>query len=65
MKKNVGGIDRILRVILGVVILVVGYLNSSWWGLVGLVPIATGLMNFCPFYLPFNLSTSGKKDNNS
>ncbi len=61
MKKNVGNIDKYLRLVIGVVIGVVGYLNESWWGWVGLVPIMTGFMNFCPAYFPFKLSTS-KKD---
>lgn len=62
MKKNMGGIDKTLRLILGVVILIIGYLNESWWGLIGLVPILTGLTSFCPMYLPFGLSTIGKKE---
>ncbi len=51
MKANVGGIDRVMRIVLGLVLLslvVVG--PKSLWGLVGLVPLATGLMRFCPFY---------------
>lgn len=51
MKANVGGIDRVVRIALGLVLLslvVVG--PKSLWGLVGLVPLATGLMRFCPFY---------------
>ena len=57
MKKNVGGMDKNLRLIAGVIILIVGYLNSSWWGLVGLIPIITSLTSFCPFYLPLKMST--------
>ena len=60
MKKNMGSLDKNLRLIAGIVILLVGYLNSSWWGLVGLVPIITGLVSFCPAYLPFNMSTLKK-----
>lgn len=51
MKANVGGIDRVMRIVVGLVLLslvVVG--PKSLWGLVGLVPLATGLMRFCPFY---------------
>lgn len=51
MKANVGGIDRVMRIVLGLVLLslvVVG--PKSLWGLVGLVPLATGLMRFCPLY---------------
>ncbi len=62
MKKNMGSLDKKLRLILGIIILIIGYLNDSWWGLVGLVPIITSFISFCPIYLPFGLSTLGKKD---
>lgn len=55
MKANVGGIDKILRVTAGVVLLaltfVLGDESGLWlWGLIGIVPLATGLMGWCPFY---------------
>jgi len=62
MKKNVGSPDKIVRYILGVVIIAVGVYFKSWWGLVGLVPIFTASMGWCPFYVPLNLSTSKKSD---
>lgn len=58
MKANVGGIDRALRIVLGLVLLslvVVG--PKTLWGLVGLVPLATGLMRFCPVYPLLGVST--------
>ena len=58
MKANVGGIDRAMRIVLGLVLLslvVVG--PKTLWGLVGLVPLATGLMRFCPFYPLLGIST--------
>ena len=61
MKANVGSIDRVLRIIAGLAILGGGYYFKSWWGLVGLVPILTGIIRFCPAYLPFGLSTCGAK----
>ena len=63
MKKNVGSVDRPLRIIVGAVIVVWGVYAESWWGLVGLVPLMTGMLNWCPVYLPFNLSTIKKGDN--
>lgn len=51
MKANVGGLDRGLRIVIGLVLLslvVVG--PQSMWGLIGLVPLATGLLSFCPLY---------------
>lgn len=63
MKKNIGGLDKTLRLILGVVILIVGYIYESWWGLIGLIPIATSFSGFCPFYVPLKISTlRPKKD---
>lgn len=61
MKENVGGFDRIFRIVVGIVVLVVGYLYHSWWGLIGLVPLMTGLMNRCLLYLPFGISTCKMK----
>jgi len=62
MKKNMGNLDKNLRLILGAVILIIGYLNDSWWGLVGIVPILTSLVSFCPLYASFKLSTLNTKD---
>ncbi len=57
MKCNVGKTDRFLRIIIGLVILVIGYINSSWWGLLGLAILLTGLFRWCPGYLPFKINT--------
>ena len=57
MKNNVGSIDRLLRIVLGLIIAIVGVLYNSWWGLIGLVPLATGLFSFCPLYFPLKIST--------
>lgn len=62
MKRNVGTIDRLLRIILGLVIAIVGVLFDSWWGLISIIPLATGLFNFCPLYFPFGISTVKKED---
>ncbi|MBA4709676.1 YgaP family membrane protein [Aquitalea aquatica] len=58
MSKNVGGIDRILRIVIGVALIiatVAGLLPA--WGWIGIVPLATGLIGWCPAYLPFGLKT--------
>ena len=60
MKKNVGGADRILRVILGVAVIGLGLYFKSWWGIIGIVPLATGVLNFCPAYTLIGVSTSKK-----
>ena len=57
MKCNMGKADRIVRFVLGVVILVVGYYYQSWWGLIGLIPLGTSLIGWCPAYAPFKFST--------
>ena len=63
MRKNVGSVDRLLRLILGVVIIVWGVYDESWWGLIGVVPLMTGFMNWCPIYIPFKISTIKPGDN--
>lgn len=61
MKCNVGSIDRLIRVILGLLIAIAGVVLDSWWGLIGIIPLATGLFKFCPLYLPFKISTAPKE----
>lgn len=57
MKKNIGISDRWIRVVLGLAIGAAGLYFKSWWGLIGLVPLATALIRTCPLYLPFGIST--------
>jgi hypothetical protein len=60
MKANVGGIDKVLRIVVGVLLLSLIFLvegPARWWGLVGLVLLGTGLLGFCPLYALFGLST--------
>ena len=57
MKYNVGPIDRLLRIIAGLVIAIIGVVLDTWWGLIGLVPLATGLFKWCPLYSLLNIST--------
>ncbi len=60
MKANVGSSDRIIRFILGAAIIALGFYFQSWWGVVGVVPIITGLLNFCPAYNLIGFSTKKK-----
>nr|WP_319572650.1 DUF2892 domain-containing protein [uncultured Draconibacterium sp.] len=62
MKANVGSIDRLLRVIVGLIIAIIGVILDSWWGLIGIIPLATGLFRFCPLYCPLKISTTGKDE---
>ncbi len=57
MKENVGVFDRIVRLIAGLVILTLGFVFKSWWGLVGLVPLMTAFMGCCALYTVFGFST--------
>lgn len=61
MNKNVGKIDKTLRIIIGIAALGLGYYFQSWWGLLGIIPLATALIGWCPLYCPLGLSTCAKK----
>lgn len=61
MKKNVGNIDVIIRIIIGLGLVTVGILYESWWGLVGFVPLVTGFFGVCPLYTVFGISTCPRK----
>jgi len=61
MKKNMGKTDKTIRLILGVVIIALGIYFKSWWGLVGLIPLLTSFVSFCPLYAPFKISTIKKE----
>jgi len=59
MKHNVGSADKIIRIMLGVFLVSLTMWGpQTLWGLVGIIPIATGLMNSCPIYSIMNLSTN-------
>ncbi|MCP5141692.1 MAG: DUF2892 domain-containing protein [Gammaproteobacteria bacterium] len=58
MKQNVGGIDKILRIVVGAALVVwAAFLAGPTWAWIGIVPLATGIVGFCPVYLPLKLST--------
>ena len=57
MQKNIGSTDRIIRAVVGVIIILLGALYGSWWGVIGLVPIATALIGWCPLYVPLKICT--------
>ena len=61
MKTNLGTLDRVLRIVVGIAVVGAGAYYQSWWALVGLVPIGTGLVGFCPAYCPLGLTTCGKE----
>lgn len=57
MKVNMGKTDRLLRGIVGVVIIAAGFYYESWWGAIGLVPLLTAVISFCPAYVPMKMDT--------
>jgi hypothetical protein len=62
MKANVGNADRVIRIVAGIVILSAVFLlesNARWFGLIGIVPLATGLIRWCPAYSLLGTNTCG------
>lgn len=58
MKKNIGGVDRVVRIIAGLGILSLAFIGpQSPWAYLGIVPLATGLIGWCPPYALFGFST--------
>ena len=61
MNPNVGKTDRIIRIVLGILLLSLIFVGpQTWWGLIGIVPLATAFINFCPVYQALGLSTVSK-----
>jgi hypothetical protein len=61
MKRNVGPVDRIIRLILGAVIILVGAIFNSWWGLIGVAVFLTGIIGWCGFYILLGINTCKTK----
>jgi hypothetical protein len=58
MKKNVGALDRVIRIIIGLGILSLAFVGpKSPWAYLGIIPLATGLLGTCPPYAWFGIST--------
>ncbi len=58
MKKNVGYIDSIIRVIVGAIIVTVGLYVDSWWGFLGLILVFSGAVSYCPVYGLLKIETA-------
>ena len=61
MKRNVGGTDKVIRIVIGLAIIVAGIVAKSWWGVIGLLPLATGFCGWCGLYPLLNISTCKTK----
>jgi hypothetical protein len=62
LKCNVGKTEQIIRIVIGVVIILIGLTFRNWWGLIGLVPIVTGAIGYCPISDVLGISTCHAKD---
>lgn len=60
MKSNVGKVDKMLRIVLGIAAIAAGVYFKTWWGALGVVFLATALINWCPLYVPFGIRTCKK-----
>lgn len=61
MKANMGKTDKLLRLIVGAIIIILGIYFQSWWGVVGLIPILTSFISWCPMYVPLKISTKSQQ----
>ena len=58
MSINVGRTDRIIRIVAGILLITLAATGTiGYWGYIGVVPLATGFIGWCPAYLPFGIKT--------
>lgn len=62
MNKNLGKVDRALRIIVGLVVIGYGVIDSSLLGLIGLIPLGTAFIGWCPLYCPLKINTCSKEN---
>lgn len=61
MKKNVGNIDKIIRIILAIIIAALGFYYQTWWGLLAIIPLFTAFTSFCGLYPILGINTRKEK----
>ena len=61
MKTSMGGVDRGIRAIAGIALIAWALMGGPVWAWIGVVPLATAAIGWCPAYVPFGISTCGKK----
>jgi hypothetical protein len=62
MTQNVGKIDRLVRITIGLAVLSLIFVGpQTWWGLLGLIPLGTAAMGWCPPYAMLGINTCGTK----
>lgn len=60
MKSNEGGLDRVLRILVGLGVLSLAFVGPHTpWGYLGLIPLLTGVVGFCPLYALLGVNTCG------
>ncbi len=57
MQKNVGGIDKIARILIGIALIIWALSSGPAWAFIGVLPLATGLLGWCPAYTLFGFKT--------
>ncbi len=65
MNINVGKYERVIRVVAGLAVIAWGVYAKNWWGAIGVVPMLTGLIGWCPPYAMFGISTCSTKKGSS
>lgn len=61
MTKNIGTVDMVLRIVVGAALIVLTLMGSiGAWGWIGIVPLATALIGWCPAYTILGVSTGGQ-----
>ncbi len=65
MKCNVGRTEQIVRILVGIGVVLAGLYFRSWWGLIGIIPIITGSIRYCPLSDVLGISTCRVDENNS
>lgn len=61
MTMNVGSADKIIRIVIGLGLIGYGIIAKSWWGAIGIVPLSTALLNYCPLYSICGANTCSTK----
>lgn len=57
MQKNIGKVDKIIRIVVGLAVIAAGVFFQSWWGAIGLVFVGTALVGWCPPYALLGINT--------
>ena len=66
MKSNVGSVDRVIRVVLGVALLALAFVGpQTAWGYLGIIPLLSAALGFCPAYALFGVRTCAIRGDHS